>query len=170
MAFPISILPPLRGVFLNQLCLQLCIEPGEGHRYFDMLRNGKTIVRKGGKHLQNAPEEINWDYDKCCLFRETSSRSTPTCHFRVPVVNICLGEHEVEQLASFVAYKMQFETEMPPHGTLAGLGIIMKYLVSFNALVVAYWNACAVNETYARASSKTKQLEKQHHLQGDSGF
>ena len=88
----------------------------------------------------------------------------------IPVVNICLGEHEVEQLASFVAYKMQFETEMPPHGTLAGLGIIMKYLVSFNALVVAYGNACAVNETYARASYKTKQLEKQHHLQGDSGF
>lgn len=40
---------------------------GEGHRYFDMLRNGKTIVRKGGKHLQNAPQEINWDYDKCVL-------------------------------------------------------------------------------------------------------
>ena len=40
---------------------------GEGHRYFDMLRNGKTIVRKGGKHLQNAPQEINWDYNKCVL-------------------------------------------------------------------------------------------------------
>ena len=24
---------------------------GEGHRFFDMLRNGKTIVRKGGYHL-----------------------------------------------------------------------------------------------------------------------
>ena len=24
---------------------------GEGHRFFDLLRNGKTIVRKGGYHL-----------------------------------------------------------------------------------------------------------------------
>ena len=40
---------------------------GEGHRFFDMLRNGKTIVRKGGKHLSGAPEEINWDYFKCVL-------------------------------------------------------------------------------------------------------
>ena len=40
---------------------------GEGHRYFDMLRNGKTIVRRGGKHLTNAPEEINWNFNKCVL-------------------------------------------------------------------------------------------------------
>lgn len=40
---------------------------GEGHRYFDMLRNGRTIIRKGGKLLQNAPQEINWNYEKCVL-------------------------------------------------------------------------------------------------------
>ena len=40
---------------------------GEGHRYFDLLRNGKTIVRRGGKHTLGAPEEINWDYFKCVL-------------------------------------------------------------------------------------------------------
>lgn len=40
---------------------------GEGHRYFDMLRNGKTIYRSGGKHLQGTPAEVNWDYFKCVL-------------------------------------------------------------------------------------------------------
>lgn len=40
---------------------------GEGHRYFDMLRNGKTIVRQGGKHLANAPESIDWNFSKCVL-------------------------------------------------------------------------------------------------------
>lgn len=40
---------------------------GEGHRYFDMLRNGKMIVRKGGYHLDNAPEEIDWNFTKCVL-------------------------------------------------------------------------------------------------------
>ena len=36
---------------------------GEGHRFFDMLRNGKTIVRKG----PGIVEEIDWDYYKCVL-------------------------------------------------------------------------------------------------------
>lgn len=40
---------------------------GEGHRYFDALRNGKTIVRRGGWHLEAAPEEINWDVTECVL-------------------------------------------------------------------------------------------------------
>ena len=38
-----------------------------GHRFFDMLRNGKTIVRKGGYHLPGIVEEIDWDYYKCVL-------------------------------------------------------------------------------------------------------
>ncbi|MCF0164145.1 MAG: RagB/SusD family nutrient uptake outer membrane protein [Bacteroidales bacterium] len=40
---------------------------GEGHRYFDMLRNGKTMYRSGGKHLLNTPAEVNWNYYKCVL-------------------------------------------------------------------------------------------------------
>ena len=40
---------------------------GEGHRYFDALRNNQTIIRKGGWHLDGIPEEINWDYTKCIL-------------------------------------------------------------------------------------------------------
>lgn len=40
---------------------------GEGHRYFDLLRNGKKIVRSGAKHLEGAPMEIDWDYYKCVL-------------------------------------------------------------------------------------------------------
>ena len=41
---------------------------GEGHRYFDLLRNGKKIIRKGGYHLSTAPEEIDWNYEKCVLY------------------------------------------------------------------------------------------------------
>ena len=40
---------------------------GEGHRYFDMLRNGRTMYRSGGNHLLGTPAEVNWDYDKCIL-------------------------------------------------------------------------------------------------------
>lgn len=40
---------------------------GEGHRFFDLLRNGKTIIRKGGYHLSNVVEEIDWNYDRCVL-------------------------------------------------------------------------------------------------------
>lgn len=40
---------------------------GEGHRYFDLLRNGKKIIRRGGKHTLGAPEEIDWNYFKCVL-------------------------------------------------------------------------------------------------------
>ena len=40
---------------------------GEGHRFFDLLRNGKTIIRKGGYHLSNVVEEIDWNYNRCVL-------------------------------------------------------------------------------------------------------
>lgn len=40
---------------------------GEGHRFFDLLRNGKTIVRKGGYHLPSVDEEVDWDFYKCVL-------------------------------------------------------------------------------------------------------
>ena len=40
---------------------------GEGHRYFDLLRNGKAVVRKGGHHLLNVPEVIDWNDYRCVL-------------------------------------------------------------------------------------------------------
>lgn len=40
---------------------------GEGHRYFDALRNGLTIYREGGVHLVGAPTGIDWNYEKCVL-------------------------------------------------------------------------------------------------------
>ena len=40
---------------------------GEGHRYFDALRNHKVIKRVGGVHLTGAPTDIDWDYEKCIL-------------------------------------------------------------------------------------------------------
>jgi len=39
---------------------------GEGHRYFDMLRNGRTMYRSGGYHFTNITE-VNWDTPKCIL-------------------------------------------------------------------------------------------------------
>lgn len=39
---------------------------GEGHRYFDMLRNGRTMYRSGGYHFTNMIE-VNWDTPKCIL-------------------------------------------------------------------------------------------------------
>lgn len=40
---------------------------GEGHRFFDLLRNGKTIIRQGGYHLPSVQEEVDWDFYKCVL-------------------------------------------------------------------------------------------------------
>jgi len=41
---------------------------GEGHRFFDLLRNGKTIVRGAdGLHLDNAPMSIDWNFYPCIL-------------------------------------------------------------------------------------------------------
>ena len=48
--------------------------------------------------------------------------------------------------------------------------ITTEHLIPCYALVVAYGNACAVNETYTRASAKAKQLKEQHHLNRDSGL
>lgn len=39
---------------------------GEGHRYFDMLRNGFTMYRSGGYHFTNLTE-VNWNTSKCIL-------------------------------------------------------------------------------------------------------
>lgn len=56
------------GYTLGRVLLERAKElVGEGHRYFDMLRNGQTMVRRGGKHIGGAPEEINWNYNKCVL-------------------------------------------------------------------------------------------------------
>ena len=40
---------------------------GEGHRFFDVLRNGMKITRTGSLHMENAVKEIDWNYEKCVL-------------------------------------------------------------------------------------------------------
>lgn len=44
---------------------------GEGHRYFDILRNGLKVDRQldlqYGYHLPNAPTDIDWNFEKCIL-------------------------------------------------------------------------------------------------------
>lgn len=64
---------PARQVTMDEYTLDRVLDErskelvGEGHRFFDMLRNGKTIIRRGGYHLPGIPEEINWDYTRCVL-------------------------------------------------------------------------------------------------------
>lgn len=46
---------------------------GEGHRFFDLLRNGKTIVRKGGYHLPVWTKRwIGIFTSVCCRYLKTS--------------------------------------------------------------------------------------------------
>lgn len=44
---------------------------GEGHRYFDILRNGLKVDRQldlqYGYHLPNVPTDIDWNFEKCIL-------------------------------------------------------------------------------------------------------
>ena len=40
---------------------------GEGHRFFDLLRNGMKVIRTGNKHLENAIKEIDWNYERSIL-------------------------------------------------------------------------------------------------------
>lgn len=41
---------------------------GEGHRYFDLLRNGYTWSRKGGYHFTAVESfDVSWDYYRCIL-------------------------------------------------------------------------------------------------------
>jgi hypothetical protein len=41
---------------------------GEGHRYFDLLRNGISFQRSGGYHYRAATGyDINWDFYRCVL-------------------------------------------------------------------------------------------------------
>jgi len=51
---------------------------GEGHRFFDMMRLGKTITRKGGFHfateIYEAPESYDWNYYKVVLPISRSTR------------------------------------------------------------------------------------------------
>ena len=54
----------LRDKIRNERRVELAFE---GHRFFDLLRNGKTIVRKGGYHLPSVDEEVDWDFYKCVL-------------------------------------------------------------------------------------------------------
>lgn len=64
---------PAKEVTVSEYTLDRVLEErskelvGEGHRFFDMLRNGKTIIRKGGYHLPGIVEEIDWNYYKCVL-------------------------------------------------------------------------------------------------------
>ena len=49
----------------------------------------------------------------------------------VSIINIGLCKHEIEQLASFVAYEVKLKTKVPPHGALEPLNtlfLVMRLL------------------------------------------
>jgi hypothetical protein len=82
----------------------------------------------------------------------------------VPVVNIRLCQHEVNKFSLLIADKMQLETIVPAHRTLASGSIAFEDLVLVNALVVANRYIGAVDETNASTFSKAEQLKEQGHL------
>lgn len=64
---------PDNSVDMDEYTLERVLEErrkelvGEGHRFFDVLRNGMKIIRTGNLHLENAVKEIDWNYEKCVL-------------------------------------------------------------------------------------------------------
>jgi hypothetical protein len=82
----------------------------------------------------------------------------------VPVVNIRLCQHEVNKFSLLIADKMQLESIVPAHRTLASGSIAFEDLVLVNALVVANRYTGAVDETNASTFSKAEQLKEQGHL------
>lgn len=82
----------------------------------------------------------------------------------VSVVNIRLCQHEVNEFSLLIADKMQLESIIPAHRTLASGSIAFEDLVLVNALVVANGYTGAVDETNASTFSKAEQLKEQGHL------
>lgn len=64
---------PDNSVDMDEYTLERVLEErrkelvGEGHRFFDVLRNGMKITRTGNLHMENAVKEIDWNYEKCVL-------------------------------------------------------------------------------------------------------
>lgn len=108
--------------------------------------------------IKQTVEQLLLDISLVCeqLFENVVTQ--PVKHILVPIVNICFCKHEVEQFLSFVAYEMQLESKVPPHGAFANLSIVLEHLVSGDAFVVADRHTCAVYETNACAPAKAEQL------------
>ena len=64
---------------------------------------------------------------------------------------------------------MQLETRAPAHRSLSVLGKFIKHLVEFPSHVVAYRNHRTVDETNARALSKTLDAHEGHQVEKYAG-
>ena len=90
-------------------------------------------------------------------------------HHGIPVVYVCGSQAEGEHVAHLVAQQMQLETMTPAHRSLSVLGKPIKHLVEFPTHVVAYWNHRTVDETNARALSKTLDAHEGHQIEKHAG-
>ena len=64
---------------------------------------------------------------------------------------------------------MQLEAMTPTHRSLSVPGKSIKHLVEFPSHVVAYWNHRTVDETNARALSKTLDAHEGHQVEKYAG-
>ena len=79
---------------------------------------------------------------------------------RVPVIHVARREHEIDDLAHFVADDVQFEAEEPPHRAFPSLGEALEGLVLEDPLVPANPQRGAINETDAGALAHQNGLDK----------
>lgn len=91
-------------------------------------------------------------------------------HTLVPVVNIGLGHHEVENLPLLVADQVKLEAHEPPHGALALCGHVLEHPHRVLPLVVDHRDAGAVDERDARALAEAAQVQEHHHGHEASGL
>ena len=90
-------------------------------------------------------------------------------HHRFSVVYVCGSQAEGKYVAHLVAQQMQLETMTPAYRFLSGLDKSIKHLVELPSHVVAYWNHRTVDETNARALSKTLDAHEGHRVEKHAG-
>ena len=57
---------------------------------------------------------------------------------RFTVIHIAGRDHEIQEFSTFIAYKMQFESEEPTHGAFSLLRYSLERLMNKESLVPAY--------------------------------
>lgn len=91
-------------------------------------------------------------------------------HFRILVADIGPGKYKRYYLPTIIAYKMQFETMAPPHGSFAISGNSLEHLVCISAQVVTNGYHRGINEADTRTSSKTLEIQEEHQLKENSAL
>ena len=70
------------------------------------------------------------------------------------VIHITRSNPEIQELSTFVAYQMKFESEEPSHGAFTSFSYFLKCLMNMDSLVFTYPQRSGVNETETCALPK----------------